>query len=410
MAKITASRLAKWAKTPPKKTEYVKDGGQPGLQIRRNVDGSIAFVARVRTRAGRQKRETFGIWPDLSLADARQAYRRLKLRAKSLSATAVTWDDVRRHYLQERRDFASYREMERLLHLTPTVWDRRAVDSMERLEIRSFLVDFAERISTPTMANRLHSKISAAFNHAIEIGLIDSRAHPIARMAKIYPEEYHPTVLRFDEIRALWAAFLESEAPACKAFRIMATTGCRPVEVCALQWHHIDGEWADIKPGEAHSPSARQRHQPRRRVRLNKSNRPHRVWLGPLALEAISELERFPWTDYLFPGGKDLKGHLYHYDAAIRTVRRRSGVDHFVPRHFRSTIATLGIRHGCFDSFTRYLILNHQIPGVTDAHYTLREAHFPAMEKGFKAYHQLIAGIVSGKGAEVHSFPSSAAG
>jgi site-specific recombinase XerD len=88
------------------------------------------------------------------------------------------------------------------------VWRHLRVQDLKRRDVRDLVEQRAQ--TTPVMANRILSRISAMLTFALEHDWIES--NPASRMRKPGEERSWDRVLSRDEVRELWAALHETDA------------------------------------------------------------------------------------------------------------------------------------------------------------------------------------------------------
>jgi len=266
---LTARNVARLA-ADARRAEYW-DRSLPGFGLRVTARGVRTWTIRYR-HAGRLCRVTIGRYPTLSLADAREQARHM-LRQAGLGQHPAGEKQVARDrqaetvtalitdYESHAKSNKSWAEERRILHhdVLPA-WRHRLVCELTRRDVRALVEPKAR--TAPIMANRLLSQISRLLAFAVEHDWIE--ANPALRLPK--PGGREPTrdrVLTADELRALWAALLETEAkdehghplPRLSstlndAFKVLLLTAQRCGEVCRMRWADVDlktGWW--LLPG-----------------------------------------------------------------------------------------------------------------------------------------------------------------
>ena len=252
-----------------------------GFGVRLSPAGRRTFIVRYRT-GGRYRRMSLGVYPMLSLAEARRhAYRVLgevasdrdPAQARDDARSAPTFDELATLYMEKhaRVKKRSWRVDGRLIakELLPQ-WRTRRASEIHRRDVRALVEGIADR-PAPIMANRVLALISKIFNFGIGREIVEF--NPCARLDRPAKEHPRDRVLTDAEIRTLWAALDREPSDVAAAFRLRLVTAQRGVEVHDMGWRDIDldGRWWTI-PGS-----------------LTKNGLPHRVPLNALALEILAE-------------------------------------------------------------------------------------------------------------------------
>ena len=340
-----------------------------GLGVRVSSKGRKTWLLVYRDH-GKQVWFKLGLYPALSLADAREAARE-KLRAVQTGTVeaapaGTTFADLcdsylnhlasgkgRRHHVRPRTVHEYTRQIE---HVLKPEWANKQVADIGRSDV----IELVTRISdhAPIMANRTLNLISAIYNFAIDFGVGGIKINPASRLARMLrtPENSRERSLTDDEIRAVWPHF---NAP----LRLLLLTGQRREEVNGMRWAEIDGDAWTI-------PEARAKN--------------HRATIVPLvgvAAEILRSISR--GGEWVFP--VDLR-------AAYERAKEKSGINPFTPHDLRRTmetgLAALGVKE-----IVQHKILNHAPVGVT-ARVCDRYQYLAEKREALEAWDQHIAQIV----------------
>lgn len=177
------------------------DAGYPGLALRISYGGSRSWVYFYRWQ-GKQRRLTFGPWPAVDLAGARDAWReaRSKLsRGEEPTVAAATAPDVFGDVATEwlKRDQAGHRshdEVKRILHkeVLPA-WGQHRIAEIGRRQILELIDAIADR-GASTLARRCHAHLHRLFRWAVGRGIIQTS--PMLDLPKPGAEVRRKRVLR----------------------------------------------------------------------------------------------------------------------------------------------------------------------------------------------------------------------
>jgi integrase len=337
------------------------DGDVPGLGLRVLPSGRKFWFLRYGPQGGR-RRITFGEYPSLSLAKARDKARELlagvkvhsrdpmaerkAARAARRKAKTATFAGLAAFYVEEyakpRKRLRARKEDERKLRVEVLpVWGSRPAAEIRRTDVRELL----ERIAAErggVCANRTRALLSKVFAFGIEKERVE--ANPVYAVKRVYVEEPRERVLTEEELRVLWPLFDRLQPTVAAAWRLVLLTAQRPGEVLSMRWRDLErdshGWWWNL-PAE-----------------LTKTNRAHRVPLSPQALAVVEDLRPLTgateWVLASRAEGKRLTW-LSHSSARLRAW---SELPHFTPHDLRRTAATWlgrsGVRPDTIDQ-----LLNH---------------------------------------------------
>ena len=395
----------------PHKTDQVdyRDASLPGFGIRVSPGGRKSWIVVYRNN-GRLRRLTLGVFPHVSLADAR-------VRAKAAlhgaahgddpAATKIddrraeTFADLAREYIERHaKHKRSGDEDIRILNGSPHKkrtgkrphvplvkrWGTRKVKEISRRDVRELLEEIGER--APIMANRVLALVRKMFNFAIEHDWLE--ANPCHMVKRVAPERQRDRVLSEDEIRALWKALDSEDAIIAAVFRLRLLTAQRGGEVLGATWDEMD-----LTSGWWTIPAAR-----------SKNGLAHRVPLSPQALKVLKALRSVtgdsPWV---FPSPKKEGASIAHAQKAIERLVERSGVD-FRGHDLRRTAASLMVGAGV-PRLVVSKILNHVETGVTAVYD--RHSYDPEKRAALDFWGKRLEQIVTGKrGAKVLAFAARA--
>jgi len=96
----------------------------------------------------------------------------------------------------------------------------------------------------PATVLRYHTVLRAAFAQAVRWGWMDRNPIDRATPPRVNRDEVDPPTVE-DVLRILERALNSRNPENALVFRLLAATGCRRGEVCALQWHDVN---LDIQP------------------------------------------------------------------------------------------------------------------------------------------------------------------
>jgi integrase len=343
------------------------DSSVSGFGVRLSPGGHSSFVVRYRV-GGRLRRFTIGLYPRISLADARETARdalrdahhgKDRAAEKIEARRAETFAELATEYIEQHaKHKRSGHEDVRLLNgsphkkktgKTPHVpivkrWGSRKVKDIQRRDVRELLDEIAAR--APIMANRTLALVRKMFNFAIEHDWLE--VNPCQMIKRLAPERQRDRVLSEDEIRRLWKALDREDAVIAAVFRLRLLTAQRGGEVLGAMWAEMD-----LRTGWWTIPAER-----------SKNGLAHRVPLSPQAVKVLKSLCSLtgdsPWV---FPSPKKEDASIAHAQKAIERVVEQSGVE-FRGHDLRRTAASLMVGGGV-PRLVVSKILNHVETGVT---------------------------------------------
>jgi integrase len=283
-------------------TEY-RDENSPGLSLivgKKRKSWSLTYT----TIEGKRRRISLGLYPEVSLANARrkaedtrtavrqnsdpQAAKRAYKSSKTVEEVA---DDYLRLYAIQKATSNFDRDVIEK-DLKPAIGSMKVVD-VSRRHIQEVLKRPLGR-GSGTMANRTLEIVRKLFSWAVEQGHIDTNpAHGISKPTR---ERARSRSLSDDELKAIWKA-LDSVSPQSRAaFKLLILTGQRLMEVVGASWSEIDFDKA-LWSLPAHEPG-----------RSKMREMPHLVPLSPAALDILTELKERNVGSGVFTGKRRLGG------------------------------------------------------------------------------------------------------
>lgn len=433
MAKKTGFTDKFIASQKPKEKEYWVREGQ-GFAIRVLPSGEKVWYY-IYTFEGRKRymRLKDGGYPDVSLADAREAFDIAKVKVKNgidplaekeqakeavrkaPTVSVLVNDYIERHAKRFKRSWAKDEQI--LNRDVIPVWGNRKAASITKGNVIHLLEGIVNR-NAPAMANNTFQIVRKMFNWAVEKDILQHT--PCAGVKLPSPKLSRERVLSEDEIKTFWKSLdrtdLNMSLDSKRALKLILVTAQRPGEVIGMHTNEIDGEWWTI-------PSERA-----------KNGKTHRVYLTGLAREIITEsidqikaIRKIPaeseYNGYIFPTphkdkdkplgdtalavavGRNLtfpvtdsKGKpLYDKDGNPAT-ENRLGIEHFTPHDLRRTAATFMAKAGEMDEVID-AVLNHAKQGVIKVYNQYR--YDREKQQALETWERKIRSITTGKKGKV---------
>ncbi len=342
------------------------DGG--GLYLEVMPIGSKLWRMKFRQANGKEGRLAFGVYPEVTLADARKKRdavkkqksegidpgqaKRMAKREKE-AANANTFEAVARDWHQNKLESWQPRTAKNVLHrLEKDVFP--LIGSYPITEIKApLMLDVLrqiERRGAVDMAKRQAQVCGQIFRYAIACGKTDTDPVPSLRGALKPIAKGHHAAITPDDLPEFIRAFEKIEGrmfvPTKVMFRLMMLTFVRTSELTETPWSEIDLEneswvidWHRMKMGK-------------RKINPRKVN--HHVFLPHQGWELLRELHAITGNNkYLFPNQRDHEKPATNF--GILAALKRMGYSGKMTGHgFRSLAMgiikeRLGYRHEVVD-------------------------------------------------------------
>lgn len=327
---------------PRDKAFKLSDGG--GLYLLVNPSGSKYWRLKYRF-AGKEKLLAIGVYPDISLAQARSRReeakklllegkdpgqeRKLEKLSRQLEVES-SFEAIAREWYTRRFDrwSVSYRE-EMMRTFEKDVFPfigHRPIKDIKPLELLEVLSKLETRGATEK-ARKVRQRCGEVWKYAIVTGRAEYNPAPDLASALVVHEKEHYAFLMKDELPDFLRT-LETYSGSILvkiAMKLTMLTGVRPGELRKAEWTEFDFEkqlW----------------HIPKERMKMG---RPHMVPLSNQVIDLLNQLR--PITSIhslLFPGRNDPKKPMS--DMALTVLVRRIGYSGRVTGHgFRHTMSTI---------------------------------------------------------------------
>jgi integrase len=371
---------------PEKGRLEVWDTLLPGFGVRVTTSGQKTFMAMYRAH-GVQRRQTFGTYPAVTLADARKLARKAFAQVaegldpsvlkrerreggKADSFRAVAEKYLERYAKRHKRE-RSWREDERLIRreLLPR-WGARRIGEVSKADVLKLLDATADR--APIQANRLLALTRKLFGWSQERGYIET--NPCAGIKAPSKERARERVLTDDELRKLWPAFEVMAFPFGEMFKMLLLTGQRVNEVAGMRRDELA-----MDPVPLWTLSSER----------TKAARQHVVPLPSLAVDLLRGLPDLGTYIFTVHRNKPISG----FSKAKARVDTLSGVTGWRLHDLRRTVAT-GLAKLGTPPHVVSEILGHAPSGITArvyTHYSYVSEVADALER-WAAYLQGITG------------------
>jgi len=349
----------------PKMVSYqVRDS--KGFVLRVLPSGTKTFLY-IYEKNGKRKQLNLGIYPNISLAEAREAYeyaQKALLRGEPLllppasfyaGSTVTTVLDLQTKYLAHltackfTSDWIYINKSVMNNHLKE--WHKRDVTSLTKTDAIALIKGIQEKgISGRNVYKMFH----AMFEYAVSLELIPvSPFYKVTKALSNMGTVYKTRVLSESDIKHIWSAIDLGEGPeaAKRILKLILVTGQRPGEVLGMHRREISeeasGVWWIIPP-----------------ERALKGKRHHRVYLTSTALELIGDSE-----GYIFPATrKSTTEHIIKTTVSqVVNVSNSYGLPKWTPHDLRRTARTHMARIGIPEEHAE-AVLNHSKKGMVQVY------------------------------------------
>jgi integrase len=239
---------------------------------------------------GKNKTHTFGTYPNLGLADARQSLLDFKKDLEQgISEVSMSFDTLKRDWLIHRKQTLKNAKHKQQIEyrldtfVSPHI-GKRAIDSLKRADFVKVVqaIQLGGIIET---AHRVATHIRQVMDYAVDLGLIES--HPANNLSRILqaPKVKHMNCIPVEDAGKLFKAINSYDEPVTRLGLILASiTFVRTNELRFMRWDEIQDEKFWIVPES--------------RMKMKK---PHVVPLSAYALEVLKELEIYTGDyEYVF--------------------------------------------------------------------------------------------------------------
>lgn len=360
-------------KAPDKPVEYY-DAEETGLILRLSAAGSKTFAYRYDI-GDKKKRVSIGMFPGISLAEARRKVQKLKVKINDGLDPQAQKEKKKRERTIEPKTLKqvidSYKEIHlptlkkstqqdykyRINHLLKGEGTKKTrkrgfdpgipIKSIKRFEVMEFLDKIAK--SAPVQAQRMQALLSGIFKFAkdrewVEINVANEIT--IKRKKKRHKRKWQNVEFSDNQIQKLWTVFNVHPEPVGSLLKILMILGQRSGETRKMKWEDIDLKnklWTipaeDTKNGEEHY-----------------------VPLPHMAIEVLNALSQNNKGIYVFESHIKKGEPVGSAQKTAQRIRKKSGVKDFNIHSMRTTAATRLAGLGTPPQVLSK-ILNHKRPG-----------------------------------------------
>lgn len=342
LTKASVERL----KPPAKGQVDYFDKGYAGFALRISYAGGKSWTLFYRI-GGRQRRMKLGTFPAMSLAEAREAWKKARqdvdegrdpAKARQRETAATDFRSVAEEWLKrDQADNRSYEDVKRTVERELiSAWEGRQIGQIGRRDILDLVDGIADRGSV-IMARRTQAYVHRLFKWAVGRGIIE--ANPASGLPKPGQERQRDRVLSDDELKAVWKGAGEIGWPFGAVIQLLILTGARRQEIAALRWSEVVTQDA-AQPRERDAPPY---------IALSgertKNGEPHKIPLSKPAVAIIKSLPKINGEDdfvFTITGETAISG----WSRIKSDLDDDIGIEAWRLHDIRRTVATGLQRHG----------------------------------------------------------------
>ena len=241
-------------KPPARGQVEIFDRGYPGFALRVSYGGSKAWSMFYR-HGGKLRRRTLGIYPAMSLAEAREAWRETRrlvamgqdpgrVSAKRGDTVASVVEEWLKRDKRDAKPSSIYQTRTALARDVLPVWGGRPINTISKRDVIELLDGIIDR-GAPGKARSVHAHLHRLFRWSVGREII-----PISPMEGLQgpaPAGRRDRVLSDDELVKIWHA--ATEWPFGTILKLLILTGARREELTQLRWAEVAGDTISL-PGE----------------------------------------------------------------------------------------------------------------------------------------------------------------
>jgi integrase len=421
--KLTPENVGKLRPREGRAVDIVWDAAPsapPAFGVRVHESGAAAYVIQYRTAKGTDRRMRLKALGDITLAEAREAARRILGRVaagedpaadRRADETAEKLEDLVLAYIDHGKTRKGATRAKKTTGDYRRAWadnikgselGRSKPDDVKARDVERFLTRKAT--DAPVMADRLHALIRSTYRWALRTDR--ATVDPTVRLDRVIRRRTRDRVLSDAEVKALWTGLdaavsrpLDEKGPRLSlvqatAARVLLLVGQRLDETLRMKWADLD---LSAKTWSIPGP-------------VRKGGKAHVVPLPPAVKKLLEELEELRPAkgkrEYVFAGerGASIAANPYRFAEAIRAAA--PDVTGWTLHDARRTCASGVARLGASDEVVSRLLghASGSARGVGDATPIYqRYDRLAEVASALQAWATHVARVVSGKkkGADV---------
>tara|TARA_R110000787_G_scaffold7925_1_gene26304 strand:+ start:5646 stop:6821 length:1176 start_codon:yes stop_codon:yes gene_type:complete len=322
------------------KDYFVWDETLPGYGLRVLPSGRKTFLIQYRDGGGRTRRKGLGRYGTVTAEKAKDKARELlggvahganpaeeAKRKRGAALVSELCERFMSDYVPSHCRESTAKEYRRCMDLfIKPAFGVVQVEDVQRSDIADL---HHKHRDTPYQANRTLGVLSVMFNQAEVWGFRPDNSNP-CRHVKKYEEKKRERYLSGEELSRLGQTLIDLEKEgiesqsAINCIRLLILTGCRLGEIQTLKWEFIKGSSAFLPVSKTGAK---------------------RVYLGPAALVALSEIERIEDNPYVITG-KLPSSHITDMQKPWRRIRKAAGLEDVRLHDLRHSFASTAVGTG----------------------------------------------------------------
>jgi len=350
MKKHLSAAYVERVKPPKEGTLEIFDLGYSGLALRIGHGGSKSFEMFYRVH-GKLRRESFGRWPEVSLAAARDRWRKTResiargeapQRESKTVPNAMLFESVIEEWI--RRDQSGnkasslYQTTRMIEHDLLPAWRGRSITDISKRDVIALLDSIVDR-GAVVKARRVHAGLHRFFKWAVSREVL--AAHPMNGLERPGSEHSRERVLTDAELARVWKG--AGDVPVFgDVVRLLVLTGSRLNEIAQLKWSEIHGDHILLSNGRT------------------KSGVQHVIALTPAARKILDHMPHIGDYAFSLDGQKPVSG----WSRGKANIDKACGVESWRIHDLRRTVSTRMNELGLAEPHVIEAILGHTLRGV----------------------------------------------
>jgi integrase len=265
----------------------VFDRGYPGLSLRVSYGGSRTWSLFYRS-GGKLHRLKLGLYPVMSLAEAREAWREARKeiaqgRDPSAKLPSMAFEAVFNEWIDkdQKDNRTTINVRRRIEYHVLGHWRGRSIADITRRDVVD-VIDRPRDAGNTATAIQIHSNLSRLFKWAVNRGIIEASKNPMLLLERPGSGVKRDRVLEDRELAQVLGYADQLGYPFGHAIKLLIFTAARREEVWQLKW-------SEVRADEIHLAASR-----------TKTSNLHIIPLSPAAVAVLSSILRE--GEYVFGG------------------------------------------------------------------------------------------------------------
>ena len=333
---------------PPKNKDRAEftDDNTPSLTLRVGRSKKVFYY---RYRDGKLiKRKKIGVFPDISIKDARKqaiilGLRRTKHEPHSQSSLTLSdvYESYKINYLPKLKKSTVDDYQSRFKNHILPVLGHLEISSITPTHISKILKDVC--LQTPTTSNRVRAIMSSLFSYAQKSNI--TKNNPVQSVSPEYKEAARDKIYTKKEMFQIMKAVNAKKEPIKSNLLLIILTGQRVGEINSLKWSDVQFDENNIII----------------RGKNTKNGLRQVLPITPKILEVLDSIKKYSGntSEFLFPIPNNSNKHRTSMSAILKSIKKTSEVDEFRLHDIRSKFATVLSKNGV-ERIVVGKLLNHK--------------------------------------------------